>query len=160
MHIVKRITKNLKAKRRHIDVAEVQALSDHLRKDIHREEDILKFLGRKNFGNLVDVAKYTDFGVFTAVQAAFCMGYKAKETNQKDVRKAILQLDDIIQSEYDAMSELEIEHKLDTAITALLEEKLSDNEYEKVRDNIFSCIMDAEFTAFRQGFIRGIAAGK
>ena len=41
-----------------------------------KKEDILKFLGSENFSSLVDVAKYADFGVSTAIQAAFCMGYE------------------------------------------------------------------------------------
>ncbi len=77
MYIVKRIMKKLKAKKSHVDVAEVQSLADNLREDFLKKEDILKFLGSKNFANLVDVAKYEDFGVSTAVQAAFCMGYEA-----------------------------------------------------------------------------------
>lgn len=76
MHIVKRIMKKLKAKKSHVDVAEVQSLADNLREDFLEKEDILKFLGSENFSNLVDVAKYADFGVSTAIQAAFCMGYE------------------------------------------------------------------------------------
>ena len=77
MHIVKRIKKKLKAKRNHIDVAKVQSLADNFREDFLEKEDVLKFLGSENFSNLVDVAKYADFGVSTAIQAAFCMGYEA-----------------------------------------------------------------------------------
>ncbi len=77
MYIVKRIKKKLKAKRSHVDIAEVQALADNLREDFLKKEDILKFLGSENFSSLVDVAKYADFGVSTAIQAAFCMGYEA-----------------------------------------------------------------------------------
>ena len=77
MHIVKRIKKKLKAKRNHIDVAKVQSLAYNFREDFLEKEDVLKFLGSENFSNLVDVAKYADFGVSTAIQAAFCMGYEA-----------------------------------------------------------------------------------
>ena len=77
MYFVKKIKKKLKAKRNHVDVAEVQSLADNLREDFLEKEDILKFLGSENFSNLVDVAKYADFGVSTAIQAAFCMGYEA-----------------------------------------------------------------------------------
>lgn len=77
MHIVKEIKKKLKAWRNHTDIIKVQSLADNLREDFLKKEDILKFLGSENFANLVDVAKYADFGVFTAVQAAFCMGYEA-----------------------------------------------------------------------------------
>ena len=77
MHIVKRIMKKLKAKKSRVDVAEVQSLADNLREDFLEKEDSLKFLGSKNFANLVGVAKYADFGVSTAIQVAFCMGYEA-----------------------------------------------------------------------------------
>ena len=65
------------SKEKSCDVAEVQSLADNLREDFLEKEDILKFLGSENFSNLVDVAKYADFGVSTAIQAAFCMGYEA-----------------------------------------------------------------------------------
>ena len=87
MHIVKRIKKKLKAKRNHVDVAEVQSLADNLREDFLEKEDILKFLGSENFSNLVDVAKYADFGVFTAIQAAFCMGYEAGKAGRHSDKK-------------------------------------------------------------------------
>ena len=77
MYFVKKIKKKLKAKRNHVDVAEVQSLADNLREEFLEKEDILKFLGSENFFSLVDVAKYADFGVSTAIQAAFCMGYEA-----------------------------------------------------------------------------------
>lgn len=77
MYFVKKIKKKLKAKRNHIDVAKVQSLADNFREDFLEKEDVLKFLGSENFSNLVDVAKYADFGVSTAIQAAFCMGYEA-----------------------------------------------------------------------------------
>lgn len=77
MYIVKRIKKKLKAKRNHVDVAEVQSLADNLHEDLLKKEDILEFLGSENFSNFVNVAKYADFGVSTAIQAAFCMGYEA-----------------------------------------------------------------------------------
>lgn len=77
MHIIKRTKKKLKAWRNHADIVRVQSLADNLREDFLKKEDILKFLGSENFANLVDVAKYADLGVSTAIQAAFCMGYEA-----------------------------------------------------------------------------------
>jgi len=32
---------------------------------------------KEDFDNLINVAKYADFGRSTAIQAAFCMGYDA-----------------------------------------------------------------------------------
>ena len=87
MHIVKRIKKKLKAKRNHIDVAKVQSLADNFREDFLEKEDVLKFLGSENFSNLVDVAKYADFGVSTAIQAAFCMGYEAGKAGRNSDKK-------------------------------------------------------------------------
>lgn len=49
MHIVKRIKKRLKAWRNHVDVAEVQALYDYLRKDILNKADILELLKSEDF---------------------------------------------------------------------------------------------------------------
>ena len=43
MYFVKKIKKKLKAKRNHVDVAEVQSLADNLREDFLEKEDILKF---------------------------------------------------------------------------------------------------------------------
>ena len=83
----KRIKKKLKAKRNHIDVAKVQSLADNFREDFLEKEDVLKFLGSENFSNLVDVAKYADFGVSTAIQAAFCMGYEAGKAGRNSDKK-------------------------------------------------------------------------
>lgn len=80
MHIVKRIKKKLKAKRSHVDVKEVQALYDYLRKDILNKADILELLKSEDFSSLVDMAVYAEPGgmaLWTAIQAAFCMGYEA-----------------------------------------------------------------------------------
>lgn len=76
MHIVKRIKKKLKAWRNHVDIAEVQALSDYLRGSVFNDKT-LELLKSKDFESLVNVALYADLGVWTAIEAAFCMGYEA-----------------------------------------------------------------------------------
>lgn len=76
MHIVKRIKKKLKAWRNHVDVAEVQELSGYLRGSVFNDE-ALELLKSEDFESLTNVAVYADFGVWTAIQAAFCMGYEA-----------------------------------------------------------------------------------
>ena len=85
--LCQKIKKKLKAKRNHVDVAEVQSLADNLREDFLEKEDILKFLGSENFFSLVDVAKYADFGVSTAIQAAFCMGYEVGKAGRNSDKK-------------------------------------------------------------------------
>lgn len=81
MHIVKRIKKKLHARRNHVDIAKVQELSDYFRKEVMNVE-VLKLLGSKNFENLTNIALYVDFGVWTAIQVAFCMGYEAGKAGQ------------------------------------------------------------------------------
>mgnify|MGYP001105328472 CR=1 FL=1 len=76
MHIVKRIKKKLKAWRNHVDIAEVQTLSDYLRGNVLNDE-ALELLKSKDFESLTNVAVYADLGVWTAIEAAFCMGYEA-----------------------------------------------------------------------------------
>ena len=76
MHIVRRIKKKLKAWRNHVDIAEVQALSDYLRGSVFNDKT-LELLKSKDFESLVNVALYADLGVWTAIEAAFCMGYEA-----------------------------------------------------------------------------------
>ena len=76
MHIVKRIKKKMKAWRNHVDIAEVQALSDYLRGSVFNDKT-LELLKSKDFESLVNVALYADLGVWTAIEAAFCMGYEA-----------------------------------------------------------------------------------
>lgn len=79
MHIVKRIKKKLHARRNHVDIKKTQELSDYFRKEVIKAET-LELLGSKNFESLANVALYAEpgiMGVWTAIQAAFCMGYKA-----------------------------------------------------------------------------------
>lgn len=59
-------------------------LSEHYRKDVFNNET-LEYLAQKDFNDLIDVAKYADFGVSTAIQAAFCLGYEAKKAVRYEV---------------------------------------------------------------------------
>lgn len=81
MHIVKRIKKKLHAQRNHVDIKKTRELSNYFRKEVMNVE-VLKHLGSKNFENLTNIALYVDFGVWTAIQAAFCMGYEAGKAGQ------------------------------------------------------------------------------
>lgn len=49
-------------------------LSEHYRNEV-MSETTLELLPKEEFSNLIDVAKYTECGVWTAVESAFCMGY-------------------------------------------------------------------------------------
>lgn len=51
-------------------------LSEHYRSNIMNNET-LELLPKEEFSNLIDVAKYADFGLWTAIETAFCMGYVA-----------------------------------------------------------------------------------
>lgn len=83
MHIIKRITQSIKAKRNHVSITEVRVLSACLRGIISNDK-ALELLKSNDFETLVNVALYADLGVWTAIQAAFCMGYKAGKAKLPD----------------------------------------------------------------------------
>lgn len=49
-------------------------LSDHYRNEV-MSETTLELLPKEEFSNLIDVAKYANMGVWTAIESAFCIGY-------------------------------------------------------------------------------------
>lgn len=51
-----------------------ERLSDYYRKEVMSEK-ILENLSQEEFGNFILVANRADFGVWTAIEAAFCLGY-------------------------------------------------------------------------------------
>lgn len=55
-------------------VTEAERLSEHYRKDVF-DGAVLDNLTHEDFASLVKVASYADFGVWTAIEAAFCLGY-------------------------------------------------------------------------------------
>lgn len=55
---------------------DIECLRDHYRKEVLGEE-AGAFLESEDFKNLVKVARYADFGVWTALEAAYCLGFKA-----------------------------------------------------------------------------------
>jgi len=55
---------------------EINHLSEQYRTEVFSDE-ALELLNKEDFDNLIKVAKYADFGVWTAIEAAFCLGYKA-----------------------------------------------------------------------------------
>lgn len=63
--------------------AEIEALYQHYRKEVMNEET-LEFLSKEEFSNLIDVAKYAQFGIWTAIEAAFCLGYSIGQQELKD----------------------------------------------------------------------------
>jgi len=60
--------------------ADANHLSEYYRTYIFNDA-ALEFLEDEDFSNLIDVARYADFGVWTAIEAAFCLGYKAGTIN-------------------------------------------------------------------------------
>lgn len=57
-------------------VQEINRLSDYYRSEVFSNE-ALELLKKEDFSNLIKVSKYSDFGVWTAIEAAFCLGYKS-----------------------------------------------------------------------------------
>lgn len=62
---------------------EARRLSAHYRNEVF-DHEVLKLLDREDFKSLIKVAKYAEIGAATAIESAFCMGYKAgKEGAEK-----------------------------------------------------------------------------
>lgn len=57
--------------------AEVDRLFNYYRFEVMKHEVVDNYLKSEDFSSLVDVAKYAEFGCSTAIEAAFCLGYKA-----------------------------------------------------------------------------------
>lgn len=53
---------------------EAERLSEHYRNEV-MQEAVLNNLKYEDFSNLLDVARFADFGRSTAIQTAFCIGY-------------------------------------------------------------------------------------
>ncbi len=64
--------------------AEVEALYRHYRNEVMDKEVINNHLESKEFINLTHVARYAEFGLWTAIQAAFCLGYSTGQQELKD----------------------------------------------------------------------------
>lgn len=56
---------------------EVESLYKHYRNEVMSKEILNNHFDRKEFTNLIRVVRYTDFGLWTALQAAFCLGFQA-----------------------------------------------------------------------------------
>ncbi len=56
--------------------AEIDRLSEHYRNMILNDK-VVELITKEDFRNLINVAKYADFGRSTAIQAAFLLGYMA-----------------------------------------------------------------------------------
>lgn len=54
----------------------LERLSCHYREDVIGEE-ANGLMKNDDFNKLLEVARYADFGVWTAIQAAYCLGYAA-----------------------------------------------------------------------------------
>lgn len=55
---------------------EVSRLSDKYRRMILSHKEV-ELISKSDYENLIKVAKYADFGVSTAIQSAFYLGYVA-----------------------------------------------------------------------------------
>jgi len=80
MNIGKKI-KAIIGGRRKPSKAELDRLFKYYRFEVMKHEVIDNYLESKVFSELVDLAKFADFGCSTAIQAAFCLGYgKGKDS--------------------------------------------------------------------------------
>ena len=48
------------------------------------DNKVLETLSVQDFENLINIAKNADFGTWTAIEAAFCLGYAAGQTALKE----------------------------------------------------------------------------
>lgn len=55
---------------------EAEKLLEYYRNEVF-DGEILSLLEKQDFQNLVDVANYADIGVWTAIEAEFCLGFNA-----------------------------------------------------------------------------------
>ena len=68
-------------------------LSAHYRNEVF-DHEVLKLLDREDFKGLIKVAKYAEIGVPTAIETAFCLGYKAGKgrcREMSDERKEVIE---------------------------------------------------------------------
>lgn len=77
MYIFKKIKAKLYGWKNQPTKAEIEALYQHYRNEVMDKELIDSHFGSKEFINLIHVARYAEFGLPTAIQTAFCLGYKA-----------------------------------------------------------------------------------
>jgi len=64
--------------------AEVEALYHYYRNEVMDRETIDNHFESKEFINLIHVARYAEFGLMTAIGAAFCLGYSTGQQELKD----------------------------------------------------------------------------
>jgi len=62
---------------------EAERLSDHYRKEVFSDK-ALELLKKEDFASLIKVARYADFGTWTAIEAAFCLGYKEGKAGRQN----------------------------------------------------------------------------
>lgn len=86
MNAIEKLLKRIKIWKRRICMGEINLLRDNMREKFDHE--ILEHLDCNDFNDMVDVARYAEMGIFTVIQAAFCMGYQA---GKQELSKTILE---------------------------------------------------------------------
>lgn len=79
MRFFRRIKAKIYGWERQPGKAKAEQLSSYYRTRFFRNE-VLEFLTKDDFMNLVHIAHYAGTGVATAIKAAFCLGYHAGKT--------------------------------------------------------------------------------
>lgn len=84
MYIFKKIKAKLYGWKNQPSKKKVEQLAKHYRNEVMDKDLISSHFDSKEFINLIHVAKYAEFGLPTAIQSAFCLGYKAGKAGQQN----------------------------------------------------------------------------
>lgn len=84
MYIGKRTKAFLKGWKNQPSKTEVDRLFNHYRNEVMDREIIDSCFEYKDLENLICVSHYADMGELTAIEAAFCLGYKAGKVGQRN----------------------------------------------------------------------------
>ncbi|MCM1225702.1 MAG: hypothetical protein NC548_65790 [Lachnospiraceae bacterium] len=77
MQIFARIMAKLCGWRKQPTQSEIKKLYDYYHNEVIDRETISSHFDNKDYINLIHVARYADMGLWTAIQAAFCLGFRA-----------------------------------------------------------------------------------
>ncbi len=80
----KRIKAKLYGWKKQPTKAEVEVLCQYYRNKVMDKEIINNHFESKDFMKLIHVARYAEFGIWTAIEAAFCLGYSSGQQELKN----------------------------------------------------------------------------
>lgn len=94
MHIVKKIKEKSKGQDNQPGKAEVERISEYYRNMIlDKDKKKAIHISSEDYKNLINISKYAEFGRSTAIQAAFCLGYAAKNEDMLEMKDKISESD-------------------------------------------------------------------